>query len=84
MSRLDEAIDAILGGGRCTYCGAFRLDGLPPTVHFTRCGLGPDGSQIGPLRSGGTRWREWRADRDARADRDVQLPPAAGRRRVCR
>lgn len=46
--------------GQCTNCGAFRLDGKQPTVHFTRCGAGPDGSHIGALRADGRRWREWR------------------------
>lgn len=27
--------------GQCSACGAFRLDGLPPTVHRTGC-VAPD------------------------------------------
>jgi hypothetical protein len=34
--------------GQCTRCGAFRLDGQPPTVHRHSCTLGPDGSQLEP------------------------------------
>lgn len=35
--------------GQCGGCGAFRLDGNPPTVHRTDCVYGPDGSQLSPL-----------------------------------
>jgi hypothetical protein len=36
--------------GQCGYCGAFRTDGRPVTVHFHRCQEGPDGEQVGTLR----------------------------------
>jgi hypothetical protein len=35
--------------GQCQACGAFRLDGNPPTVHRTDCVAGPDGSQLHAL-----------------------------------
>lgn len=35
--------------GQCAYCGVFRADGQPPTVHRTDCGAGPDGSALPAL-----------------------------------
>lgn len=35
---------------QCPECGAFRVDGRAPTVHFGRCGRGPSGIQLPPLR----------------------------------
>lgn len=35
--------------GECRHCGAWRVDGRPPTVHRHKCASGgPDGSQLGP------------------------------------
>jgi hypothetical protein len=56
--------------GQCPACGAFRTDGQPVTVHFHGCGLGPHGLQVGPVRAGGDRWREWAADRERAAAAD--------------
>lgn len=36
--------------GQCTACGAWRVDGQPPTVHRTDCVEGPDGSQLPAVR----------------------------------
>lgn len=36
--------------GQCQTCGAYRLDGQPPTVHRTDCLDGPDGSQLPAVR----------------------------------
>lgn len=47
--------------GQCGSCGAWRTDGKPPTVHFTRCSAGPDGFQIGPIGQG-TWWRDRQAE----------------------
>lgn len=35
--------------GQCPDCGAFRLDGTPPTVHRYLCTRGPDGEQVGAV-----------------------------------
>lgn len=35
--------------GQCTACGAWRVDGQPPTVHRTDCVEGPDGSALPAL-----------------------------------
>lgn len=37
---------------QCPGCGAFRLDGQPPTVHRHRCRMGPDGSRLPVLGRG--------------------------------
>ncbi len=72
LSRTGEAAN------QCPACGVFRIDGHPPTVHRTDCGLGPDGSQIGPLRTGGTAWREWRRERHTEPARPASTPAPRG------
>lgn len=35
----------------CPECGTWRTDGQRPTVHAYRCSRGPDGSQVGVIRT---------------------------------
>lgn len=44
-----RAIPVAVHDNQCEQCGAFRTDGYPPTVHFTRCLNGPDGMRVGAI-----------------------------------
>jgi len=57
--RQQQLADSRQAEGQCQMCGAFRLDGRPPTVHRYRCRSGgPDGETVGVLRTG-TAWQSY-------------------------